>query len=325
MTSLVGRVWGWVRPAISYHPWGSNPALSKTTGEKPVKDEEQSKGGWGMGRLTSWVWGSGQKLQASDQTTSIDQFWEASEEKIQSLEIKGMCAGRSEAEGKPEHDRSRWWSKVLPYSHFLWPRATETGELRHRQCVDSGWNPDNNADGSDYGTPPPSPVPTSSSAFRFFEHAWNGKIVPEHYEICFNFLRHLFDLFVVSFLWTVSPPTKLVLEGLGVQGGLKLWFHGMAMFFVSTAGMAGLLWLVQEYLPQFALVYGIVQALVISVSIRQSVIFGEGDEENEEDKVEKEVEDVEKEVADEGVREDEEIPEMYLTTKEFIGGNIIHE
>lgn len=99
------------------------------------------------------------------------------------------------------------------------------------------------------------------------------EILPEHYDICFNFLRHLFDLFVVGFLWTVSPPTKLILEVFGVQGTLRLWFHGMAMFLVSTVGMAGLLWLIQEYLPQFALIYGIMQAVVISVSMKQSVLF----------------------------------------------------
>lgn len=45
--------------------------------------------------------------------------------------------------------------------------------------------------------------------------------------------------------------------------------------------MAGLLWLIQEYLPQFALIYGIIQALVISVSVRQSVILGVEEEKEE--------------------------------------------
>lgn len=116
------------------------------------------------------------------------------------------------------------------------------------------------------------------------------EILAEHYEICFNFLRHLFDLCVVAFLWTVSPPAKLVLEVLGVQGALKLWLHGMALFFVSTVGMAGLLWLIQEYLPQFALIYGIIQALVISVSIRQSVILEIDEDKKEEEERDEEIE-----------------------------------
>lgn len=144
-------------------------------------------------------------------------------------------------------------------------------------------------DFSDYGTPPPSPTPPSqlSSPFRLFTHSLKVELLPEHHQICFNFLRHLFDLFVVGFLWSVSPPTKLLLEVLGVQGPLRLWLHGMAMFLVSTVGMAGLLWWVQEYLPQFALVYGIVQALVLSVSVRKSVILGvEGEQEEQEEKEE---------------------------------------
>lgn len=120
-----------------------------------------------------------------------------------------------------------------------------------------------------------------TSPFRLFAHNWKVEILPEHHEICFNFLRHLFDLFVVGFLWTVSSPAKLILEVLGVQGALRLWLHGMAMFFISTVGMAGLLWLIQEYLPQFALIYGIIQALVISVSVRQSVILGVEEEKDE--------------------------------------------
>ncbi|CAB1320402.1 unnamed protein product [Coregonus sp. 'balchen'] len=281
--------------------------------DKPETDEGQTRGSWGLGGLTTWVWGAGQKRQTSDQTTLIDEYWEASEEKIQSVEMEDLGAAKQEAEGKAEHGGSRWWNKVLPSSDF-WPRAAEPGGLSQRKCVGGGWDSDNDGEYSDYGTPPPSPTPSSSPAFRFFALAWNGEIVPEHYEICFNLLRHLFDLFVVGFLWTVSPPTKLVLEVLGVQGGLKLWLHGMAMFSVSTVGMAGLLWLVQEYLLQFALVYGIVQALVISVSTQQSVILGEGDQ----------VED-EKEVEDEEVRDDGEVTEMYLTTKEYIKGKIILE
>ncbi|CAF89168.1 unnamed protein product, partial [Tetraodon nigroviridis] len=143
-----------------------------------------------------------------------------------------------------------------------------------QEACRSGGGREHEVDGelSDYGTPPPSPTPPAglSSPFRLFTHSLTVEVLPEHHQICFNLLRHLFDLFVVGFLWTVSPPTKLLLEVLGVQGPLRLWLHGMAMFLVSTAGMAGLLWWVQEYLPQFALVYGIVQALVISVSVRRA-------------------------------------------------------
>lgn len=205
----------------------------------------------------------------------MEEFWEAPE-KIQQMEVKGVGA---------EVKEPRWWGKYLPAPQFWWSSTEQSGLRRRKHGGPSGdpWEGDVDGDCSDYGTPPPSPTPSSplTSPFRLFMRSWSVDIHPEHYEICFNFLRHLFDLFVVGFLWTVSPPTKLVLEVLGVQGPLRLWFHGMAMFFVSTVGMAGLLWLIQEYLPQFALIYGIIQAVVISVSVRQSVIFGV-DEDTEE-------------------------------------------
>lgn len=244
----MGRVWGWVRS------WGSAGVSDNTT---PAINRSHSPGlsGRGAGGWTSWIWG-GWKRQ-NEQSSPAEEYWEAQEK---------LPAG-----GKPETRVSKWWNT----SYLSWPRKTQPSELRRRKR--DACDCDIDGDFSDYGTPPPSPTPPSSelpSPFRVFAHSWKVEILPEHYEISFNFLRHLFDLFVVGFLWTVSPPAKLILEVLGVQGALRLWFHGMAMFFVSTVGMAGLLWLIQEYLPQFALIFGIVQALVISVSVRQSVVLG---------------------------------------------------
>ncbi|XP_071401365.1 uncharacterized protein C6orf47 homolog [Centroberyx affinis] len=273
MTAVIGRVWGWVRP------WGSSAVSENTTA---ATTEGQKTSSRGLRGLTSWVWGACKS--PSDQTNLVEEYWEA-QEKLQPMEIEDLGAGKQEA--KAEHV-PKWWNKFLPASYFFWSRQPESSGLRRRKYAgwnQTGWDSDNEGEFSDYGTPPPSPTPPSSqlmSPLRLFATSWKGEILPEHYEICFNFLRHLFDLFVVGFLWTVSPPTKVILEVLGVHGALRLWFHGMAMFFVSTVGMAGLLWLIQEYLPQFALIYGIVQALVISVSIRQSVLLGEEEEEQEE-------------------------------------------
>ncbi|MEQ2245403.1 hypothetical protein ILYODFUR_027534 [Ilyodon furcidens] len=257
MASVMGRAWGWV------HSWGRCTTLNTPTlCQKQLGKGDDSVKGW-----PSWIWGGWRKV--SDLSGPVEEYWEA-QEKLQPMEIEDLGAG------KPESDlhMSRWWSKYLP----TWPRKTDKNGVRQRkEDTQRGetWLHDGDGDFSDYGTPPPSPTPSKlTSPFRFFAGSWKLEIVPEHYEICFNFLRHLFDLFVVAFLWTVSPPVKLILEMLGVQGALRLWFHGMAMFFVSTAGMAALLWLIQEYLPQFALIYGITQALVISVSVRQSVILG---------------------------------------------------
>lgn len=270
MTAVVGRALGWVRS------WGSSKAGSEKTTVVQDEGEKHSCGSQGLRGWTSWIWGGWRRQ--SDQSSSVEEFWEA-QEKIQPMEIEDVCAGNQEAVVESEQV-PRWWNKLLP-TYYLWPRKTEASKLRQRSG--GAWDNDVDGDYSDYRTPPPSPTPPSrlTSPFRLFVHSWKVDILPEHYEICFNFLRHLFDLFVVGFLWTVSPPTKLILEVLGVQGALRLWLHGMAMFFVSTVGMAGLLWLIQEYLPQFALIYGIIQAAVISVSIRQSVIMGIEEEKEE--------------------------------------------
>lgn len=274
----MGRAWGWVRS------WGSWVMSEDATTAK-VEGQRNGSGTHVLGGWTSWIWG-GWRHQG-DQSSSGEEYWEA-QERLQPMEIEALGAGKQETEANSEQV-SRWW-KYLPTSNLWWPRRTKPSGLRYRKC--DGRSADvseRDIDGefSDYGTPPPSPPPPSSqltSPFRLFAHSWKVEILPEHHEICFNFLRHLFDLFVVGFLWTVSPPVKLILEVLGIQGALRLWLHGMAMFFVSTVGMAGLLWLIQEYLPQFALIYGIIQALVISVSIRQSVILSVSEETEEESK-----------------------------------------
>lgn len=290
MTAVVGKAWGWVRS------WGGGSSQSEETTTVIAQSQKTSGISLGLRGWSSWIWG-GRKHQ-SDQSSPVEEFWEA-QEKIQPMEIEDLGAGKQERKANTQQI-PRWWNKYLPTTYLSWPVQTEPSRLIRRKRDGRGgdvWDRDVDGDYSDYGTPPPSPTPPSplTSPFRFFAESWKLEVVPEHYDICFNFLRHLFDLFVVGFLWTVSPPTKLVLEVLGVQGALRLWFHGMAMFFVSTVGMAGLLWLIQEYLPQFALIYGIVQALVISVSVKQSVILGmeeEKEETGEEDKDIREVKDI---------------------------------
>lgn len=255
MTALAGRAWGWLRS------WSGRSDPRQQAPAPAQGQKRPARGSW-----TSWMWGGW-----SGQAEPAEQYWEAPE-KLQQVEVSG----------------SGWWSGYLPASS-LWSGGSGRTGPRRRQHGGRGGDPwDRDGDTSDYGTPPPSPPPAAPSSpltspFRLFVRGWTVDVVPEHYEICFNFLRHLFDLLVVGFLWTVSPPAKLVLEVLGVQGPLRLWFHGMAMFLVSTVGMAGLLWLIQEYLPQFALVYGIVQAAVISVSVRQSVVLGVDEEEGDRD------------------------------------------
>lgn len=279
MTAVLGRAWGWVRS------WAGSAASEKTILEKAeIKTQTGSSEPRGFERQNS---------------PGEDEFWEA-HEKPQPMEIEELCAGKQEMETTVEHV-PRWWNKYLPTYFFPWGRKTPPRELKAKKRHIKSGDRDLDGDFSDYGTPPPSPTPPSrlASPFRLFVHSWNVELFPEHYEICFNFLRHLFDLFVVGFLWIVSPPVKFILEILGIQGPLRLWLHGMAMFFVSTVGMAGLLWLIQEHLPEFAFIYGVVQALVISVSLKKSVLLGLEEEnpqveEEEEESKEKTDEDKER-------------------------------
>lgn len=287
MAAVVGRVWSWINPGNLYRPW-----VGKPQSEKSPPGQGQEKSRWSLGGVTSWVWGGWRTR--GERKTPTEEYYEAQEELLKPLEIETLNTERLVP--PPEQSPPRWWKRIIGSGFYLWPTSSEV-RGPDRGKTQGSWDSDaKDGDFSDYVTPPPSPVALSqrSSTFRFFAQSWSGEILPEHYEICFNFLRHLFDLFVVGFLWTVSPPARLVLDVLGVQGALKLWLHGMAMFLVSSVGMAGLLWLVQEYLPQFALVYGIVQALVISVSVRQSVILGtedDGGDGKEEEDGEEETED----------------------------------
>ncbi|XP_061691782.1 uncharacterized protein C6orf47 homolog [Syngnathoides biaculeatus] len=259
MTAVVRRAWRWLRS------WGGSAVSDKTE----VKKESVSIGSTFRTREF--------ERQKDQNSPGDDEYWEA-QEKLQPVEFKDVCAGKQEMETTIQHV-PRWWNKYLPTSFLPWTRKTQpTRRLKKTSYIQS-----DDGEFSDYGTPPPSPTSHSQvpSPFRLFVHSWNVELFPEHYEICFNFLRHLFDLFVVGFLWMVSPPVKLILEILGIQGPLRLWLHGMAMFFVSTVGMAGLLWLIQEHLPEFAFIYGIVQALVISVSLKKSVLLGLEEEQTE--------------------------------------------
>lgn len=285
MTAVMGRAWGWVRS------WGIQPRTQHTT----TIIAKETKPSWSRG-WTSWVWGGW--TRQSDQSSPVEEFWEAPD-KIQPMVIEELKAGKQETEVKTE---PRWWNKLNPTYYIYWPMKGSGLRQMKQECEVDG-------DYSDYKTPPPSPTPPTASPFRLFISSWQLEILPEHDDICFNFLRHLFDLFVVGFLWTVSTPAKIVLEILGVKGALRLWFHGMAMFFVSTVGMAGVFWVIQEYLAQFAFIYGIVQALVISVSVRQSVIFG-GDEE------ELKSEDEGKE--SEGVKDTKENKERIMSAKDKV-------
>ena len=132
MAAVVGRVWSWVRPAISNRPWSSS-TVSDMRDEHVIEEKQHMTSRWGLGTLTAWVWGKSSKL--NDQTVVNEEYIEA-EEKLQPMEIKDLCAGKQETEAKTEH-APRWWNKILPSSNLFWPRESGNSGLRQRKCI--GW------------------------------------------------------------------------------------------------------------------------------------------------------------------------------------------
>ncbi|CAI5768101.1 Hypothetical predicted protein [Podarcis lilfordi] len=148
-----------------------------------------------------------------------------------------------ELQGEPEENtappKPRWWSGRRLLGAIGWAQSSAAGESSLLAGIPQ------------HLSPPKASVES-----------------PEHLQICFNFTRHLFDLCVVTLLCASSPAFRLVLDILGFGGPLKVWLHGFACFLVTAYGMYLALWLVQEYLVQFACLYGFLQTLVLCVSIQ---------------------------------------------------------
>lgn len=167
----------------------------------------------------------------------------------------GRGAGR-EGEGTEGPPTSRWWGARRLLALIGWGRAGEPGPAAGEGFF-SGVS----------RVPPylsPRPPPADN---------------PEHFQICFNFARHLFDLCVVTLLCACAPAFRLLLDIAGFRGPLKVWLHGLAAFLVTASGMHLALWLVQQYLLHFACLYGFLQALVLCVSVQAAA----EEEEEEED------------------------------------------
>ncbi|MEE6520256.1 hypothetical protein FKM82_018095 [Ascaphus truei] len=103
--------------------------------------------------------------------------------------------------------------------------------------------------------------PTTSSA--------PSNIDAQHFQICFNLVRHIFDVCTLLCLWLCSPIFRVALDVFGLQGAVKLWIHGLAVFVATTYGVYLLLWLAQEYLLQLVALYGILQTLVLAISLKR--------------------------------------------------------
>ncbi|KAG8448624.1 hypothetical protein GDO86_015635 [Hymenochirus boettgeri] len=93
-------------------------------------------------------------------------------------------------------------------------------------------------------------------------------ISAQHFQICINLVHHILEMCTLGCLWVFSPVFRVTLDVLGIRGAIKLWIHGLAIFLATTYGMYFLLWLAQEYLLHLASLYGILQTLVLTVSLR---------------------------------------------------------
>ncbi|KAM4640671.1 uncharacterized protein C6orf47 homolog [Discoglossus pictus] len=95
-----------------------------------------------------------------------------------------------------------------------------------------------------------------------------SNITAEHFQICINLVHHIINVCALGCIWLCSPIFQVTLDVFGVRGALKLWIHGLGIFLATTYGMYILLWVAQEYLLQLTSMYGILQILVLSVSLK---------------------------------------------------------
>ncbi|CAM9674319.1 unnamed protein product [Lampetra planeri] len=102
--------------------------------------------------------------------------------------------------------------------------------------------------------------------------ASTAKSGPDHgYDVCFNFLRHAFDTLLLFFLGLCSPALRVILDVLGLGGGVfKYGLYGMAIFLVSVYGLSFVFTLMRTYIVETSIVFAVLQCLVLAVSLRNS-------------------------------------------------------
>ncbi|KAM3911693.1 uncharacterized protein C6orf47 homolog [Leptodactylus fuscus] len=182
---------------------------------------------------------------------------------------------------------------MFMYQSMKWPSPSAFLPKLFRSSQGTPPQPDASPQKPKRWTFPVLPLPTLPS-FRMFLPSLktdeNAKTTTpsnldfEHFQICINLVHHIIDICAIGCLWLFSPVFRVTLDVFGFQGALKLWIHGLAIFLATTYGMYLLLWLAQEYIFQLASFYGILQTLVLIVSLRAEQEVTKGQEE-EEDKL----------------------------------------
>ncbi|XP_012509187.1 PREDICTED: uncharacterized protein C6orf47 homolog [Propithecus coquereli] len=94
-------------------------------------------------------------------------------------------------------------------------------------------------------------------------------------QISTNLTLHLLELLASALLALCSRPLWAALDALGLRGPLGLWLHGLLSFLAALHGLHAVLSLLTAHPLHFACLFGLLQALVLAVSLREP----SGDEE----------------------------------------------
>lgn len=95
---------------------------------------------------------------------------------------------------------------------------------------------------------------------------------PEEYlQISTNLTLHLLELLASALLALCSRPLRAILDALGLRGPVGLWLHGLLCFLAALHGLHAVLSLLTAHPLHFACLFGLLQALVLAVSLREPV------------------------------------------------------
>ncbi|ELK18927.1 uncharacterized protein C6orf47 homolog [Pteropus alecto] len=87
-------------------------------------------------------------------------------------------------------------------------------------------------------------------------------------QISTNLTLHLLELLASALLGLCSRPLRVALDALGLSGPLGLWLHGLLSFLAALHGLHAVLSLLTAHPLHFACLFGLLQAMVLAVSLR---------------------------------------------------------
>lgn len=88
-------------------------------------------------------------------------------------------------------------------------------------------------------------------------------------QISTNLTLHLLELLASALLGLCSRPLRAALDALGLSGRLGLWLHGLLSFLAALHGLHAVLSLLTAHPLHFACLFGLLQALVLAVSLQE--------------------------------------------------------